>query len=329
MKHIFIINPKSNSEAFTEKFRHKIEELCVNRGLEFEIKSTAKNLDAENFARAAAEKGDSVRVYACGGDGTVNEVVNGIFGYRNVELAVIPIGTGNDFIRTFGDIRKFSDIETAIDSEAHSIDAIRINDRICINIANIGFDAAVVQRVERLRKKRFVPKAVSYHLGVAICLIKFPKETLKIKFDDGEEVDEKFLLTLFANGQYYGGGYRSASPAKVDDGLMNVITVKNVSRRAFVRNVSYYQKGTIIGTPRGDRILKHRLCKRAVLTKDTPFTVCYDGEMLSTKRAEIECMPKSVRFVIPHTVDKSALDCFSEGRFCKSDKDDVFVKNEV
>ena len=92
--------------------------------------------------------------------------------------------------------------------------------------------------MEKLRKKRFVPKAVSYHLGVAICLIKFPKETLKIKFDDGEEQNEKFLLTLFANAQYYGGGYRSASPAKVDDGMMDVITVKNVSRRVFVSNVS-------------------------------------------------------------------------------------------
>ena len=314
MKHVFIINPKSNSEAFTEKFRHKIEELCVNRGLEFEIKSTAKNLDAENFARQAAEKGDAVRVYACGGDGTVNEVVNGIFGFKNAELAVIPIGTGNDFIRTFGDIKKFFDIETVIDSEARPIDAIKINDRICINIANIGFDAAVVQRVEKLRKKRFVPKAVSYHLGVAICLIKFPKETLKIKFDDGEEQDEKFLLTLFANAQYYGGGYRSASPAKVDDGMMDVITVKNVSRRVFVSNVSAYQKGTIIGTPAGDKILKHRLCRRAVLTKETPFTVCYDGEMLPTTRAEIECMPKSIRFVIPNTVDITALSCFSVER---------------
>ena len=133
MKHVFIINPKSNSEAFTEKFRHKIEGLCVNRGLEFEIKSTAKNFDAENFAREAAEKGDAVRVYACGGDGTVNEVVNGIFGFKNAELAVIPIGTGNDFIRTFGDIKKFFDIETVIDSEARPIDAIKINDRICIH----------------------------------------------------------------------------------------------------------------------------------------------------------------------------------------------------
>ena len=107
-------------------------------------------------------------------------------------------GTGNDFIRTFGDIKKFFDIETVIDSEARPIDAIKINDRICINIANIGFDAAVVQRVEKLRKKRFVPKAVSYHLGVAICLIKFPKETLKIKFDDGEEQNEKFLLIYWS-----------------------------------------------------------------------------------------------------------------------------------
>lgn len=314
MKHFFIINPKSNSEAYTEKFRHRIEEICRRKNLDYEIRLTAKNLDAELFAREAVQSGDAVRVYACGGDGTVNEVVNGIFGFKNAELAVIPIGTGNDFIRTFGDIKKFSDIETAMDSEALPIDAIKINDRICINIANIGFDAAVVQRVERLRKKRFVPKAVSYHLGVAICLIKFPKETLKIKFDDGEELDEKFLLTLFANAQYYGGGYRSASPAKVDDGMMDVITVKNVSRRAFVSNVSAYQKGTIIGTPAGDKILKHRLCRRAVLTKETPFTVCYDGEMLPTTRAEIECMPKSIRFVIPKTVDVSALNCFAEER---------------
>lgn len=311
MKHVFIINPKSNSASFTDKFRHCIETLCEEKGLDYDIFLTAKSRDAENFAREVSDNGEQVRVYACGGDGTVNEVVNGIFGHPNAEFAVIPIGTGNDFIRTFGDCRAFSDIAVAIESEAMPIDAIRINDRICINIANIGFDAAVVQRVERLRKKRFVPKSVAYHLGVALCLIRFPKETLKIAFDDGEATDFRFLLTLFANAQYYGGGYRSASLSRVDDGLMDVITVKDVKRRAFVRNVSAYQKGTLLGTPAAEKLLKYRRCGKAVLTKDTPFTVCYDGEMLSVTRAEIECLPRSVRFVLPKTADTKALNCFS------------------
>ena len=92
---------------------------------------------------------------------------------------------------------------------------------------------------------------------------------------------------------------------------MDVITVKDVKRRAFVRNVSAYQKGTLLGTPAAEKLLKYRRCGKAVLTKDTPFTVCYDGEMLSVTRAEIECLPRSVRFVLPKTADTKALNCFS------------------
>ncbi len=103
-------------------------------------------------------------------------------------------------------------------------------------------------------------------------------------------------------------------PQKVDDGMMDVITVKNVSRRVFVSNVSAYQKGTIIGTPAGDKILKHFSLSACRADKGNPFTVCYDGEMLPTTRAEIECMPKSIRFVIPNTVDVTALSCFSVER---------------
>ena len=100
MKHIFLINPAAGKKGNAESIiRPQIEDYCGKEGLDYEIYVTKCQGDAQNYCREHAKSGEALRFYACGGDGTLYAVVNGAYGYPNCEVAVIPLGSGNDFVR--------------------------------------------------------------------------------------------------------------------------------------------------------------------------------------------------------------------------------------
>ena len=108
MKHIFLINPAAGKKGNSESIiRPQIEDYCGKNGLDYEIYVTKCQGDAQNYCAERAKSGEALRFYACGGDGTLYEVVNGVFGNPNCEVAVIPMGSGNDFIRLFGTKEQF------------------------------------------------------------------------------------------------------------------------------------------------------------------------------------------------------------------------------
>lgn len=304
MKHIFIVNTASNPKAYIDNLCKKINDICTDKKIDFLILPTEKRGDTERLAKMSAEKYGECRIYACGGDGTVCEVANGIYGFKDVEFAVLPIGTANDFVRTFGGKESFLDIEELIKSKAYPIDCLTVNDRVSVNIINFGFDSSVVKTAVNLRRKAFVPKKMAYPISVSYNLIKFPKSKLHIELDDGTVSDGEFLLSLFANAQYYGGGYKSASLAKVNDGLMDIITVKPVKRRKFLRHVGKFQKGKLLGTPVADEFLTLKKCKEAIISKDEEFDICYDGEFIRGKKMVIKCIENGLKMVIPDKVMK-------------------------
>ena len=102
MKHLFIINPAAGSRDQTAAYTKKIKAACDSRGLDYTIKVSKEPGDCTRLTKAAAQTGEEVRIYACGGDGTVHEVANGIAGFSNAAMSCIPIGTGNDFLNDIG-----------------------------------------------------------------------------------------------------------------------------------------------------------------------------------------------------------------------------------
>lgn len=299
MKHIFIVNSIFSNKDDVAEFCDKLNLICQKAAIDYEIHKTTAQGDAKYIAQQKAQSGEKVRIYACGGDGTVNEVVSGIYGYDNAEIGIIPLGTGNDFIRNFDSKDSFLDIEKVINSGTKRIDLIKWNDNYCINIMNIGFDRAVVARTESLRKNPFVLKSFAYTLGVIIELIKLPMESLKITFDDGQAYDNKFLIALFANGKFYGGGYKAASKAIADDGLIDVMIIQPVSRLRFLSFVSKYKRGTVLDTEFGKRIIIHKRVKSLTIEKSSPFDLCFDGEIKSINKASVEIIPKAIRVAVP------------------------------
>ncbi len=294
MKHLFLIS-KANSEK--NKIIEMIERECD--GLDYEIFISASREDTVSKARSEAQTGKELCVYACGGDGAINLAANAVYGYKNVTLSVIPMGTGNDFVRQFGGKEAFMSLSHIRNGVTKEIDLLKANDMICVNMLNIGFDESVVRRVDKLRGLPFMSKSIAYTIGVAIQFASFPQENLRIEYEDGNVFEGDFMLTLIANGKYCGGGYNAASVAEVDDGLMDVMTVYPLSRMKFISIIGAYKKGNIIGNEKHKALYEFHKTKRVTLTKDSPFYVCIDGETIQTDRLEVNVVENAIKFKYP------------------------------
>ena len=150
MRHVFLINPHAGKQDQTARIRALADRLAAAHNLDCRCLLTDRPGGAEVLSRALAETGEPVRIYACGGDGTVHEAANGIAGFPNAAMTVIPAGTGNDFLKNFGpDAAKFSDPEHLWDGPEFPLDLIDCNGRLCLTIACSGIDARIADTVHR------------------------------------------------------------------------------------------------------------------------------------------------------------------------------------
>ncbi len=211
MKHLFIVNPAAGKGNKIKKLIASIEAACAAKGQPYEIYSTENRGDASRYVKAQCEAmtEGKLRIYACGGDGTINEVVNGAVGYENVEIAIVPIGTGNDFIRNFGEAEDFFDLENQMESEAVECDLLHCNDRYCVNMVNIGFDCDVADRTAKIKRNPLIPGKIAYVVGLLIEFVRLGTVSFRYKVDGVDHGEKHLLLSLFANGSFCGGGFRT------------------------------------------------------------------------------------------------------------------------
>lgn len=331
MDHLFLVNPaagrgsqkgKSRArrhEAEVERFIGQIQRASDRTGCHAEIVRTEGPGDAERKAAAFAQaaKGSPARIYACGGDGTLNEVINGINGCPNVEVGVFPIGTGNDTIRNFTDAqgskplpkKAFLDPERQILGKALPVDLLRyegvldgkFRSRLCINMLNNGFDCNVVARAGELKQKRFISGSFAYLLAVFSVFIKKQGISLKITAD-GEVISRgEVLLCAAANGCYCGGGIKGLPMARMDDGKIELSILKDVRRRTFLHLLPKYADGTYLETPQAESIVLRGKYDQVVLEPDMgkSFLTCADGEIAETTGITITALPQALHFIVP------------------------------
>ena len=314
MKHVFIMNPLSGKRKSRQRMTDDITSACKELGADYEIYFTKGPMDCKRHARQlceeAAAEGRKLRIYGCGGDGTVNELINGVYGYDNVEIGVIPMGTGNDYIRNYGDVSSFLDIKAQIGGESRSSDAIHyraeygdvVTEGYCANMFNIGFDCNVVDMTARVKTWPFVGGSLAYLISVAIILIKKKGADLLIEYDDGTVLDGRILLIAVANGCFCGGGVKGVPESVLDDGLMDVSVVKDVSRLTFITLFPSYAKGT--------HLSKKKIIDRDIIryTKEKALTVtangeslrlCTDGEITTQKKVRFSIVENAFRFIVP------------------------------
>lgn len=296
MKHVFIINPTTKSDNVKEKIELYLQN---NADIDGEIYLTKKRLDATEFVKNYIKNNpnEKIKFYACGGDGTLNEVANGIYGAENAVLAVYPCGNGNDFIKCVGEKEDFLDLNKNTGGVEKKIDLIKVNNKYCINVCNFGLDAIACKKANELKDKK---KNDPYTKGTLYALFNGRKNKCKI-YADGKIINEngEYLLCTAANGEYIGGAYKCAPNYDVSDGLMEVCMIKIVSIPRFLMLVGKYKKGLHLQDERFKDIINYTRAKKLHLVADEPFDICLDGEMYFDKEFDIEIIPSAITLSLP------------------------------
>lgn len=275
MKHIFIVNPISG-KGKTLKAVDRIKKVCEEENLDYEIYFTEYPKDATKIARKYRFTKNII--YSVGGDGTLNEVLNGIVGTKNL-LGVIPAGSGNDFYKTL----------SKIDEEYPVIDIGKVNDRYFINIISIGIDAEVANNVS-LMKKRKVPTNQIYNASLIYTFFKYKYKDIELSIDEKEQKKGKCTILTICNGQVYGGGYKIAPSAKLTDGYFDVYYVEKVNKPQLSSLINMLKQGIHE---------KHNKVHKSQATKikfkcDKELVCNIDGEIMTAKKFNVKIIPNAI-----------------------------------
>ena len=298
MKYHFIINPAAGKGNIADKLSEKIKTACEKVSADYEIYFTTGVGDAKRYVKEAFTDG-AHSFFACGGDGTLCEVANGIMELPSRESAymgVVPSGTGNDFVRNFTKTDNFFDIEAQLAAKPMGIDLIGCNDMYAVNMINIGFDCEVVCEKERLQSRKFFPSKLSYVIGLALTLIRKPGVNCRVSMDGGEMTSRKLLLSTYANGEFCGGGFHSNPESSVCNGKINALLVNNVTRRKFLSIVGSYKKGTHL---RYTDILSSSLAEKIKIEFEKETNISVDGEVIRAEKLLLSVAKNAVNFLVP------------------------------
>ena len=305
MKHVFIINPTAGKKDCTARVMDMAKALAARHRLDIECILTKSPGHATQTAAALARTGRPVRLYACGGDGTANEVANGIAGFPDAAMTCVPVGTGNDLLKNFGGAASlFSDPENLWDGPAFPLDAIDCNGRLALTVACSGFDAQVADDVHKYGKSPLLGGQASYILSLGMNFLLRPLGRRWTVTLDGETLSGEFVLAAVCNGRYYGGGFLPVAEARMDDGVLNTLVVRKVSRPVFLRFVGAYSKGLYYTLP---QIARCYTARTAVIeSQEGDFVTCLDGETMRSSRVELRLSEKKVGFFGPQGCDPNA-----------------------
>lgn len=297
MRHIFIVNPAAGKSDATEFVKNQV----LKAGIEnCEIYRTKKPKDATKYIKKVLkETPEEIRFYSCGGDGTLNEVVNGVIGFDNASVTVFPCGSGNDFIKYYGSAEDFSDIKALTTAKNHKIDALKVCGKYAINAVHFGFDTVVLRTMLKVRRKFLIGGNNAYTTGVVTGLLKGMKTYCKLIADGKRIGGDNMLLCTLCNGRYVGGSYKCAPKSLDDDGLIEVCHVNPVSRLKFISLINEYKNGTHLDNPKFEKLVNYVKAKKIKLEADDNFYISIDGELEKIAKCTVEIAEKALNFAVP------------------------------
>ncbi len=294
MRDVFIINPAAGKEDGTVALTAQIREVY---GDDAKILITTGEGDALLKAKAEAESGDEVRIFACGGDGTSFEVLNGIVGYKNAAIGVIPIGSANDFIKYFGFDSKprFLDLKRQKNGTLLPIDLIKAGEYYCMNQCCAGLDAQVADLMKGFKRLPLVSGPMAYNLAVVKAVLGKIGINMKVTTDGKTFKEGSVLFAVCANAPVYGGGYISAPKAVLNDGMLDCVTIDTVKKLQIPSLLPKYKKGKHEDLD----ICTYGKCKSFEFETDREIPVSLDGEIIHTDRFKCEIIENGINFVLP------------------------------
>ncbi len=293
MKHIFIINPAAGKYDKTAEYREKIESAC--KGLDFEIAVSAGPGDCTRIAREAAQTGQPLHIYACGGDGTLNEVVAGAAGYENAAVTCFVGGSGNDFVKIFSDREAFRSLDRLLDWEEREFDLIDCNGKLAINIGCVGLDSRIGAEMAAYKRLPLVNGSLAYILSMVVNLFKGISEHYVVEIDS-EQIDAEQTFICVANARWYGGGFYAVPDAEPDDGKLDVLLVKKLHLWQIPNALAKYKSGRYreLG-----HIARHFRTDRICIRCDRESPINLDGEIHQAQDVTMRISDKKIRFFYP------------------------------
>ena len=297
MKHIFIVNPAAGKSDRTEQIKREVSALFKSGA--YEILVSQGPGDCTQLAAQAAETGAPMKIYACGGDGTMNEVVNGAAGYDNVAVTHYPAGSGNDFIKIFSDPGAFRSLERLQNCEEVEFDLIECHADgkkfFASNIASIGFDARIGTEMGKYRRLPFVTGNGAYYLSTIVNLLKGISRKYEITVND-TVISGKQTLACVCNGRWYGGSFNPMPDAEPDDGLLDVLIIKGVSALKVASVIGRYKKGEYAQLP---DLVRHLKANSIHIRCHEKNVINLDGEAAYGTDIHFRVSDKKLRFFYP------------------------------
>ncbi len=300
LKHIFVVNPAAGGRDATEH----VKSVVKNLNIDYEIYCTKHPGDATEFVKSLNGDGNHYRVYACGGDGTFNEVASGAVGSSNISVSVYPCGSGNDYIKYYGKVDDFKDLESLVNGVETPVDAMSVNGKYAINFVHFGFDSACLMTMLKVRRKWLIGGKNAYTTGVVTALINGMKHHCKVSVDGEQLGTDNMLLCTVGNGKFVGGKYKCAPLSDNADGLLEICHVNPVSRPRFITLISAYENGTHLGDDRFKKYVNYRRGKVVEVESLTGCKMHYsiDGELNFAEKFTVEILPKALKFAVPKKI---------------------------
>ncbi len=310
---LVIANPKSAAGATREKWSSIASDLRTHFG-PFNVAFTKGPGDGIELARRASENGRTL-IIACGGDGTINEIANGILqSGKDVELGIFPSGTGGDFRRTIGIPGESREAARALkDGETKRIDVGKVtfvdhNDksdtRFFLNITSFGLAASIIERVKGSNSLSWLPMdnvrgRASFALSTLQEVIAIGATTVRVKIDDNDEMTLQTVNFCIANARYFGGGMKIAPAAKINDGFLDVINIGDINTAKIILNAYTLYRGTHLELPEVKDTLARRVEARP-LNAGQEIHIEVDGELPGKLPAVYEIVPAALRVRVPN-----------------------------
>jgi YegS/Rv2252/BmrU family lipid kinase len=300
---LVIVNPNAGNGK-GKKDWGKIVSILEKYGTNYKELFTERKGHAIELSKEGIEAG--YRKFLCvGGDGTLNEIVNGVFNQdkcptKEITLGSIPVGTGNDWGRMFGIPLNYDGAIQIIKEEKTMLhDVGRVNyyngtekgERYFMNIAGLGFESVVVKRTNVQKDKGKSGKAI-YFYNLLMSLLSYQNTKAEIVID-GEKTEANIFSLNVGNGKYCGGGMRQTPFAVPDDGILDVTVIKGMGKFEIIMNLKILYDGTILNHPKVDG---HK-CKNVIVRSDSVLFVEADGESLGHTPAEFSIIPSCIKIV--------------------------------
>lgn len=305
MKFFFIINPKSGKERFNQRIR-RLKALLERDSFAYEFQITTKPGHATALAEKATASGLFDRIVAVGGDGTINEVANGMIRVCMQDkdrpgnypaLGIIPAGLGNDTARGLGIPRGLKDAYTVlIQGSTRYIDAGEVNGRFFINGVGVGYDGAVMSEMYEIRRKGKILSGWIYFKCLLRQFRQFTPLPLRLEIDNNSLPPRRYLMVLTANGTAVGGIFNLTPKASLDDGLLDILLVEAIPKHTFLLNIHR----AIMGKHLSLRQVSYYMSKKVTIKSDNPVPCHIDGESYYNNQFSIRLLPKALKIVAPY-----------------------------